>query len=99
MLKAIGASLDALMDEIVPQDIRRSTPVNLRSRLRFGYPSGCGIAAKNQIFAATSAGYHDTITPPVVRNVFENPGWYAYAYQAEIARAARVVPEFPDDGQ
>ena len=93
MLKAIGsASLDALMDEIIPQDIRRTKPVNLPAAdSEFGYHQRLrGIAAKNQLFRTyIGLGYHDTITPPVIaRNIFENPGWYTpyTPYQAEIAQ-------------
>jgi glycine dehydrogenase len=93
MLQAVGASsLDALMDEIVPQDIRRSTPLNLPDAdSEFGYLQRLrGIAAKNRVFRSyIGQGYHDTITPAVIaRNVFENPGWYTpyTPYQAEIAQ-------------
>jgi glycine dehydrogenase len=93
MLKAIGAkSLDALVDEIVPADIRLSRPLALPAgdseagyfqRLR-------AIAAKNHICRSyIGLGYHDTHTPAVIaRNVFENPGWYTpyTPYQAEIAQ-------------
>jgi len=93
MLRVVGApSLDALMDEIVPADIRLGRALNLpaaesefefHARLR-------AIAAKNHAYRSyIGLGYHDTITPAAIaQNVFENPGWYTpyTPYQAEIAQ-------------
>ena len=93
MLKAVGApSLDALIGQAVPASIRLDRPLALPEaesehaflgRLR-------GIAAKNQVFRSyIGMGYANAITPAVVlRNVFENPGWYTpyTPYQAEIAQ-------------
>jgi glycine dehydrogenase len=93
MLQVIGApSIDALMDEIVPRDIRRSGTLNLPDAdSEFGYHQRLRtIAARNGLWRSyLGQGYADTITPPViVRNVFENPGWYTpyTPYQAEIAQ-------------
>jgi glycine dehydrogenase len=93
MLEAVGASsLDALMDEIVPRDIRLSRPLDLPpAETEFAYHSRLRtIAARNRVCRSyIGLGYHDTITPPVIlRNVFENPGWYTpyTPYQAEIAQ-------------
>jgi glycine dehydrogenase len=93
MLDTVGAqSLDALMDEIVPADIRRATPLVLpEAEPEFEYLRRLRtIAAKNRVYRSyIGTGYHDTITPAVIqRNVFENPGWYTpyTPYQAEIAQ-------------
>ena len=93
MLQAIGApSLDALMAEIVPSDIRRSGTLNLPDAdSEYGYHERLRtIAARNSVWRTyLGQGYADTITPPVItRNVFENPGWYTpyTPYQAEIAQ-------------
>jgi len=93
MLSEMGAeSIDALIDEIVPNNIRLSdlpsigeskTEVQALADLKV-------IASKNQINTTyIGLGYYGTHTPNVItRNVLENPGWYtAYTpYQPEIAQ-------------
>jgi glycine dehydrogenase len=93
MLEIIGvASLDDLIDQAVPETIRRRAPLalppplgehDLLARLR-------SIAARNQVHRSfIGMGYHGCITPPVIqRNILENPGWYTQytPYQAEIAQ-------------
>jgi glycine dehydrogenase len=93
MLKTVNApSLDALIDQTVPKQIRVKKPLQLpaakgESELLAELKS---IADQNQVFKSfIGAGYYDTITPGVVlRNILLNPGWYtAYTpYQAEIAQ-------------
>ena len=93
MLKAIGvSSIDQLIKEIIPADIRLKAELNLPeaeeehvflTELRKK-------AAKNKIYRSyLGLGYYNTRVPGVIqRNVLENPGWYtAYTpYQAEIAQ-------------
>jgi glycine dehydrogenase len=93
MLDVLGySSLDALMDAIVPEEIRLRQPMKLPAALteRGALAELRAMALKNQIFRSyLGMGYHDTVTPPVIlRNILENPGWYtAYTpYQAEIAQ-------------
>ncbi|MHC5594915.1 MAG: aminomethyl-transferring glycine dehydrogenase [Nostoc sp.] len=93
MLKVLGfPSLDALIDQTVPQSIRLKQPLNL-PEAESEYASLASlkkVAAKNQVFRSyIGMGYYDCITPPVIgRNILENPGWYtAYTpYQPEIAQ-------------
>ncbi|MEO8071409.1 MAG: glycine dehydrogenase (aminomethyl-transferring), partial [Acidobacteriota bacterium] len=93
MLRDVGAaSVDALIDEIVPADIHLRQPLRLPDAdSEFEYHRRLRtIAAKNQVTRSyIGLGYHDTIVPAVIqRNVFENPGWYTpyTPYQAEIAQ-------------
>ena len=93
MLKSVGApSLDALIDAIVPDDIRLKTPMTwgkalseqaVLAKLR-------SVADKNRVMTSfIGQGYHGTVTPPPIqRNIFENPAWYtAYTpYQPEISQ-------------
>jgi glycine dehydrogenase len=93
MLRAIGVpSLDALIDQTIPPGIRSTAPLELHEaeseyeylrRLR-------GIASRNRVTRSyIGMGYYDCVTPSVIlRNVFENPGWYTpyTPYQAEIAQ-------------
>ncbi|MEH6542563.1 MAG: aminomethyl-transferring glycine dehydrogenase [Porticoccaceae bacterium] len=93
MLDQLGATnLDALVEQIVPPAILKTTPLNLSEALseRDALLQLKTIAEKNQVYTSLiGLGYHDTILPPVIqRNVLENPGWYtAYTpYQPEIAQ-------------
>jgi glycine dehydrogenase len=93
MLQALGvSSLDALMSETVPDDIRLTGVLDLPppvgeaevlAELR-------GLAARNQIWKSfIGMGYSDCFTPAVIqRNILENPGWYTQytPYQAEISQ-------------
>jgi glycine cleavage system P protein (glycine dehydrogenase) len=98
MLEAIGApSLDGLVEETIPESIRRGAPLALA-----GLPADRelgeremleilrGIAAKNRVFRSyIGMGYHGCLTPGVIqRNVLENPGWYTQytPYQSEISQ-------------
>ncbi len=85
-------SMDELIDQTIPRDIRLQTPLSLPPALteqefaeeieRF--------AARNKVYTSyIGMGWYDTITPaPIYRNVFENPVWYtSYTpYQAEISQ-------------
>ena len=93
MIEAVGASsLDDLVNEVVPQDIRLTRAIELPpADSEAGYFRHLrAIAGKNVVSRSyIGLGYHDTITPAVIlRNVFENPGWYTpyTPYQAEIAQ-------------
>ncbi|MBD6614470.1 aminomethyl-transferring glycine dehydrogenase [Komarekiella sp. 'clone 1'] len=93
MLEVLGfSSLDALIDQTVPQAIRLNKPLQLpEAQSEYAALAKLKqIAAKNQVCRSfIGMGYHDSITPPVIgRNILENPGWYtAYTpYQPEIAQ-------------
>jgi glycine dehydrogenase len=93
MLQTIGAeSLEQLIYETIPDDIRLKKPLNLEAAMtEYEYLSHIReLGNKNKIFKTyIGLGYHPTIVPAVIqRNIFENPGWYtAYTpYQAEIAQ-------------
>ncbi|MEO8200436.1 MAG: glycine dehydrogenase (aminomethyl-transferring), partial [Gemmatimonadota bacterium] len=93
MLEVLGfPTLDALIDAIVPEDIRLRRPLALPAARteREAVADLRLMAGRNLIFRSyLGMGYNDTVTPPVIlRNILENPGWYtAYTpYQAEIAQ-------------
>jgi glycine dehydrogenase len=93
MLQTINAtSLDELIDQTVPEQIRRKGNFNLPDALsEYDYLQEIKqIAAKNKVFKTyIGMGFYGTITPSVIlRNLFENPGWYTQytPYQAEIAQ-------------
>ncbi len=93
MLKKIGVnSLDELIEQTVPSNIRLNKPLKLAGALteRKYYRRIHEIGSKNTFFESyIGLGYYDTITPAVIlRNVLENPSWYtSYTpYQAEISQ-------------
>ncbi len=93
MLKVIGvSSLDNLIDETVPSQIKLSKKLKLNEPLsEYDFIEHLKkIASKNKVFKSyIGMGYNPTITPPVIqRNILENPGWYTQytPYQAEISQ-------------
>ncbi len=93
MLKTIGVkSLDTLIDQTVPSNIRRREKLNLpEAQSEYTYLKELKKkASKNKVFRSyIGMGYYNTITPAAIRrNVLENPGWYTQytPYQAEIAQ-------------
>ena len=93
MLDVVGTpSLEALIDEAVPRNIRLGRELNLpppssEAELLIELES---IAAKNTVTKSyLGMGYSDVVVPGVIqRNILENPAWYtAYTpYQAEISQ-------------
>ena len=85
-------SVDALMDEVVPANIRRADEMQIGAPLSEAeiLAEMKEIAGKNRIVTSLiGMGYYGCHTPPVIlRNVLENPAWYtAYTpYQPEISQ-------------
>jgi len=93
MLKIMNlGSVDQLIEETIPEKIRLSEKPDIGKGLtEYEYLQLIRrLASKNKIFKTyIGLGYYNTITPSVIlRNVFENPGWYtSYTpYQAEISQ-------------
>ncbi len=93
MLEAIDlSSMDELIDQTIPSDIRLKEPLFLPKALsEQEYAEEIAhIASLNDIYTSyIGMGWYDTVTPAVIyRNVFENPVWYtSYTpYQAEISQ-------------
>ncbi|MCB0820982.1 MAG: glycine dehydrogenase (aminomethyl-transferring), partial [Bacteroidetes bacterium] len=93
MLNTVGVrSIDELIDQTIPQGIRRSDKLSTGEAFsEHEYLAHIRkLEAANKVYKTyIGLGYYNTITPSVIlRNIFENPGWYtAYTpYQAEIAQ-------------
>tara|TARA_B110000967_G_scaffold208530_1_gene261060 strand:- start:7970 stop:10822 length:2853 start_codon:yes stop_codon:yes gene_type:complete len=93
MLNYLGFdNLDKLIDEIVPDVIRRKKPMKIAKGMSelAALKKLRNLARMNVRYKSfIGQGYYNTITPPVIqRNIQENPAWYtAYTpYQPEISQ-------------
>ena len=93
MLKTIGVpDLDTLISRTVPPAIRMQHELNLPAAMsEHQYLQHIKeVSLQNKVYKNyIGQGYYDTIVPSVIlRNVFENPGWYTQytPYQAEISQ-------------
>jgi glycine dehydrogenase len=94
ILDAIGVgSLDELAERAVPASLREPRPVidlpPPASEAQALAELRALAAANRSMVQMIGLGYHDTVTPPVIRrNVLESPAWYtAYTpYQPEISQ-------------
>jgi len=96
MLSVLGyASRAALIDAVVPANIRRKDKLDLGEFFEplpemAALAKLKAIASQNKVMKSMiGQGYYGTTTPPVIlRNIFENPAWYtAYTpYQPEISQ-------------
>ena len=93
MLEDIGfSSMDDFIQSIVPKNIYSPESLNLSSELSeeeaIRYLEK--ISKKNKVYKTyIGQGFYNSVTPaPIIRNIFENPGWYtSYTpYQPEIAQ-------------
>lgn len=93
MLETIGEKeLNTLIDKTVPATIRMNRPLQvppaMTEKQYLSHIKNVGL--QNQTWKTyIGQGYYNTITPSVIlRNIFENPGWYTQytPYQAEIAQ-------------
>jgi glycine dehydrogenase len=93
MLQTVGVeSLEQLVSQTIPQDIRLTGTLNLPDPMteREYAEHIAELASKNQVFTSyIGMGWYDTVCPaPILRNVLENPVWYtSYTpYQAEVSQ-------------
>src|SRR4051794_23022147 len=92
MLATLGfGSLDELVDAAVPDAIKSTEGLALAPATESEVLAALrALAGRNRVMTSMlGLGYHDTITPPVLRrNILENPAWYtAYTpYQPEISQ-------------
>jgi glycine dehydrogenase len=93
MLKTIGVNtLEELIDKTIPSSIRTRSNLKLPEAISEAelLSELKNISLHNKTFRTyIGQGYYDTIIPSVIlRNVFENPGWYTQytPYQAEISQ-------------
>ncbi|MBB6346890.1 aminomethyl-transferring glycine dehydrogenase [Nonomuraea muscovyensis] len=92
--------LEAVGFESVADLVAVAVPEAIRAKDRLKLPAAASeteviaelrdLAGRNEVFTSMiGLGYHDTVTPAVIRrNLLENPGWYtAYTpYQPEISQ-------------
>ncbi len=101
MLETLGySSMADFIEDVVPADIRLSSPFSLDIDGKTAYSQGLSeyealdalkqLASQNQVYRSyIGMGYYDCFVPPVIqRNILENPGWYTQytPYQAEISQ-------------
>ena len=101
MLTTLGySSMEDFIEDVVPADIRLSSPLSLDIDGKTTCPQGLSeyealdalkqIASQNRVYRSyIGMGYYDCFVPPVIqRNILENPGWYTQytPYQAEISQ-------------
>jgi glycine cleavage system P protein (glycine dehydrogenase) len=93
MLKTIGVSSVAeLIAKTIPPSIRNNSDLEIPGAISEAelLTELKEISLRNKTFRTyIGQGYYDTIVPSVIlRNVFENPGWYTQytPYQAEISQ-------------
>ena len=101
MLETLGyASMENFIEDVVPADIRLSSPLSLDFDGKNTCSQGLSeyealdalkqLASQNKVYRSyIGMGYYNSFVPPVIqRNILENPGWYTQytPYQAEISQ-------------
>jgi glycine dehydrogenase len=93
MLNTIGeSSVEELISKTIPASIRSNTSLQVPDAINEAtlLQELKEISLKNKVVKNyIGQGYYDCLTPSVIlRNVFENPGWYTQytPYQAEISQ-------------